>query len=128
MSWQPASERNDPLAVRGAWAALEALSPRTFRRPEDLIDGNPRQVADFLEGGSPWQQDEPPPEHRKRYYLVVLGCIPMQQATDDLVTAFGRDEERVSWRQHEKAAISACWRGKYCRLISRLSAPNLPCA
>src|SRR3546814_16230845 len=34
---------NEPTAILAAWTALEALSPMTYRRPEDLAGGDRRR-------------------------------------------------------------------------------------
>jgi len=43
---------------------------------------------------------------KQLYYQVILGSIPIGRATEDLVKAFGDDEER-SQRPRDKAAIGA---------------------
>ena len=97
---------NEPAAILAAWTALEALSPQTYRRPEDLTAGDRSCVADLSTGHVPWGTGERSRPKRQLYYQVILGAIPMDQATESLVKAFGEDEERSS-RAREKAAIAA---------------------
>lgn len=97
---------NEPAAILAAWTALEALSPQTYRRPEDLAAGDRSCVADLSAGRVPWGTGECSRRHRQLYYQIILGAIPMDRATQELVKAFGDDEERGS-RAREKAAIAA---------------------
>lgn len=98
---------NEPQAILSAWIALEALSPQTYRRAEDLAAGDRSCVADFSASSPlPWERGERSRPKRQLYYQVILGAIPMDKATEELVRAFGHDEERNS-RLREKAAIAA---------------------
>lgn len=97
---------DQPSAILASWIALEALSPQTYRRPEDLAAGDRRCVADMSTGRVPWGTGERSRPKKQLYYQVILGSIPMGRATEDLVKAFGDDEER-SQRASEKAAIGA---------------------
>lgn len=97
---------NEPAAILAAWIALEALSPQTYRRPENLAAGNPRCVADLSAGRVPWATREPAGQNKKLYYQVILGSVLMERATEDLVKAFSNDEER-SPRIREKAVVGA---------------------
>ena len=97
---------NEPSAVPATWIALEALSPQTYRRPEDLAAGDRRCVADLSTGRVPWGMGERSRPKKQLFYQVILGSVPIGRATEDLVKAFGDDEER-SQRAREKAAIAA---------------------
>lgn len=97
---------NEPAAILAAWTALEALSPQTYRRPEDMAAGDRSCVANLSTGRVPWGIRERSRPKRQLYYQIILGAIPMDRATDELVKAFGDNEERGS-RAREKAAIAA---------------------
>jgi hypothetical protein len=97
---------NEPQAILAAWTALEALSPQTYRRPEDLAAGERRRVAELKMSPLPWERGEPSKPKHQLYYQVILGSIPMDKATEELVKAFGQDEE-LGARLREKAAIAA---------------------
>jgi uncharacterized protein YqcC (DUF446 family) len=97
---------NEPRAILSAWTALEALSPQTYRRPEELAAGDRNCVAEFSASLAPWQRGERSRPQKQLYYQVILGAILMNKATEELVKAFGQDEER-SERLREKAAIAA---------------------
>ena len=97
---------NEPQAILSAWTALEALSPQTYRRSEDLATGDRTCVADLSASPLPWQRGERSRPNRQLYYQVILGAIYMDKATEELVRAFGHDEERNS-RLREKAVIAA---------------------
>jgi hypothetical protein len=90
--------------ILAAWTALEALSPQTYRRPEDLGTGDRRCVVDLSTGHLPWLAGEDSRPRKQLYYHVVLGAIRMDRATEALVKAFGTSEER-SPPAKEKAAI-----------------------
>ena len=100
-----ASDR--PAAILQAWTALEALSPQTYQRPEDLVAGDRGCVADISKDRLPWRSGgEPSRPGYALYYQVVLGAIPMDEATEDLENAFGKNEEH-SEQARKKAAIAA---------------------
>jgi hypothetical protein len=105
-SFTPATAANEPTAILATWTALETLSPQTYRRAEDLAGGDRRCVADLSTARIPWGSGERSRPKRRLYYQVVLGSILMGPATEDLVNAFGHDEEQRQ-RVGEKAAIGA---------------------
>ena len=97
---------NEPAAILATWTTLEVLSPQTYRQPEDLAAGDRRTVANLSEKGLPWYNGERSRPNYQLYYQVILGSIRMDRATDELVKAFGEDEERIR-PEREKAAIAA---------------------
>lgn len=105
-SFPPPRGCNEPAAILGAWTAFEALSPQTYRRPEDLAAGDRRCVAELSAGRVPWRTGEPSRPRRQLYYQIILGAIPMGRATEELVQAFGADQERAP-RVREKAVLAA---------------------
>ena len=91
----PAAEgRNEPGAILATWTALEALSPQTYRRPEDLAGGDRRCVVSLSNGRLPWEIGERSRPNYQLYYQVPLGSVSMEAATQELIKAFGEDEER----------------------------------
>ena len=95
-----------PDAILSAWTAIEALSPQTYRRPEDLAAGDKRCFAPLAKDKLPWEDGERSRKNYRLYYLVVLGAIPMAKAAELLTAAFGENEEQTP-RLREKAAIAA---------------------
>jgi len=86
----PASKgRNEPAAILATWTALEALSPQTYRRPEDLAGGDRRCVVSLSNGRLPWEIGERSRPNYQLYYQVPLGSISMEAATEELIKAFG---------------------------------------
>lgn len=71
-----------------------------------MAAGDRSCVASLASSPLPWERGEKSRPKRQLYYQVILGAIPMDQATNELVRAFGEDEERGS-RAREKAAIAA---------------------
>lgn len=62
----------DPASsVLSAWIALEALSPQTYRRPEDLASGDKRCVANIAPQ-LPWNQNERSRPNKKLFFQIVL--------------------------------------------------------
>lgn len=102
----PPTVTNQPSAILATWTALEALSPQTYRRPADLVNGDNRCVAQFDGDDLPWFREERSRPKQQLYYQVVLGSIPVDRATDELIRTFGDDEER-SRKEREKAALAA---------------------
>lgn len=102
----PSAVTNKPAAILSAWTALEALSPQTYRRPADLVNGDNRCVAPFEGDDLPWFRREPSRRNYQLYYQVILGCVPVDRATNELIRAFGEDEERGR-KEREKAALAA---------------------
>jgi hypothetical protein len=105
----PPSERprgvDEQSAILSAWTALEALSPQTYRTPENCAGDDRSRVA-FLDDGLPWTRGERSRPDKQLYYQLVLGSVRMDDATQRLVRAFGADEERRD-RAREKAILAA---------------------
>lgn len=100
-------ERNEPRGIIGGWIALEALSPQTYRRPEDLVSGDRGCVVRLSDGRLPWHLGERSRPNRRLYYQIVLGSISMGPATTELIRTFGSDEEMERRPVTEKAALAA---------------------
>jgi AAA domain len=98
--------QNEAMAILEAWTALEALSPQTYRRPEDFAGGDRRCVVSLSAGHLPWEMGERSRPNYQLYYQVPLGSIAMEAATEELIKAFGDNDER-SRRVHERAAMAA---------------------
>ncbi len=95
------------IAVLTAWTALEALSPQTYRRVEDLADGDGRRIAVLSKNKLPWSRSgESDREGYRLYYQIILGAIPMSRATEELMRCFGSDEEYGEWSS-DKAVIAS---------------------
>jgi hypothetical protein len=67
----------------------------------------------------PWIKGETSRPKRQLYYQVILGAIPMDRATDDLVRAFGAHRrsslpsDRRHLRKHSAAGanpVTVFWR------------------
>lgn len=104
--FKPSGRKDDPSSILAAWTALEALSPQSYKRPEDLASGERSRIVPLVGAGLPWERGlKAKPKHRL-YFQVVFGCIALDRATDLLVEAFGEDEER-SRPDGRKAVIAA---------------------
>jgi hypothetical protein len=77
------------MAILDAWTALEALSPRTFQRPEVLADGDRRAVASLDEAKLPWEGiGEKARPHTRLFYQVVLGTVDFGAAVERLLSVY----------------------------------------
>ncbi len=102
----PPGRKDDPAAILSAWTAFEALSPQSYKRPEDLASGERSRVVPLSGADLPWRRGlKAKPKHRL-FFQIVLGSIALDRATDLLVEAFGEDEER-SRPDGKKAVIGA---------------------
>ncbi len=104
-SFESTGRKNDPQAILAAWTALEALSPQSYIRPEDMASGDRTRVA-FFEHELPWGPDARDKPNHRLYFEVVLGAIALDKAADELVKAFGEDEERPL-HDGKRAAIAS---------------------
>lgn len=102
----PEKKFKDPIVARlVSWIALEALSPQSFRNPEDLAAGDRNCVAK-LKISLPWEKGERSRKNYKLYYEVILGSIKVDVATEKLVALFGDDEEKQRPGQTRSAIAS----------------------
>lgn len=104
-AFTPSGKLNDAQAILAAWTAIEALSPQSYKRPEDMASGDRSRVA-LLERGVPWGPHARSKPNHRLYFEVVLGAIALDKATDELVKVFGEDEER-SRPDRRRAAIGS---------------------
>ncbi|WP_372012379.1 AAA domain-containing protein [Tistrella mobilis] len=104
-SFSPSGRPDDARAILAAWTALEALSPQSYKRPQDLAAGDRSRVAQ-LERGAPWGASARSRPNYKLYFEVFLGAIALDRASDDLARAFGEGVER-SRPDGKKAAIGS---------------------
>ena len=103
-SWEEMAERDFPLPdiarplppisnrpdeILSAWLAWEVLSPQTYRRSEDLADGERWRVAEFEKTALPWDGKlENARPKTNLFYQIYLGAIRMDRATKLLLQAF----------------------------------------
>lgn len=90
--FEHAGKKNEPRAILAAWTALEALSPQSYKRPEDMASGDRSRVALF-QRGVPWRTGARSRPNTRLYFEVVLGAILLNKATEALGKVFGADEE-----------------------------------
>ena len=90
--WPQATSPNTPASLLTSWTALEALSPQTYKSPEDLALGQ-RTIAP-LGSTPPWTTGEKPKKKDHTfYYQVVLGNVQVDKATAALARTFDPDSE-----------------------------------
>jgi len=83
---------NEPTNILSTWIALEVLSPKTFKRPEDILDGNKSNVVLLDSHHLPWENGGEKSQPKKRlYYHVVLGAMKMDVANRLLLQSFSDD-------------------------------------
>lgn len=79
------SNKNNPLDILNAWTAIEVFSPQTYKRPQDL-QGN-GSVA-YLQDGEPWFRGEKSRPNCNLYYIVYLGAVELEKATEKLLSIY----------------------------------------
>lgn len=91
---RPADSYADrPADILSAWTALEVLSPYTFAKPSDLVEGDERRIARFSDQlFMPWANGgERARPSTQLFYHIVLGAVRMEEATKALLEAFVDD-------------------------------------
>lgn len=78
---------NRPEDIIDTWTALEALSPQTYKKPNDLVIGQ-GSVAYLKNGNEPWLKGEKSRPKHQLYYAVYLGAINLEQATENLLKQY----------------------------------------
>ncbi|MFI4956529.1 MAG: AAA domain-containing protein [Gammaproteobacteria bacterium] len=106
MSSEHVKKENEAQSIISTWIAQEALSPQTYRQPKDLALGDQSCIADISTVHLPWFTGEKPRFNKELFYQIILGSIPMGKATDQLIKAFGADDEMPE-RNQERAIIAA---------------------
>jgi hypothetical protein len=79
---------NVPTAILDAWTALEVLSPQGFRKPEELVGGEPWRVAAFDPELLPWERRERVRDKYRLYYQILLGTVAHDPALEILLARF----------------------------------------
>lgn len=86
---QPARLAEWPGNLMAAWTALEVLSPQTFRKVEDIVDGDHRRVARIDRTSLPWENGgERSVPNKKLFYQLLLGVVRVGEAADELVSRY----------------------------------------
>lgn len=76
---------NYPLDILETWTSIEVFSPQTYRWPKDLKGTEP--VA-YIKDGEPWFKNEKSRQGCNLYYIIYLGAIKLDQATQKLISIF----------------------------------------
>lgn len=94
---QPLTPISDqPENILDTWTVLEALSPQSYKRADDLVIGD-GSVVWLRDGQEPWLRGEKSRPKRNLYYLVYLGAIDIESAIQKLLSIFQDDRiERPS--------------------------------
>lgn len=83
---------NKPQDIIDTWTILEALSPQRYRRPNDLAVGG-GSIAYLNEGREPWISGEKSRPSCNLYYVLYLGAIDLEKASEKLASIF--NDKRV---------------------------------
>jgi len=78
---------NNPEDIIDAWTVIEALSPQTYKKPDDLVIGT-GSVAYLRGGDEPWTKGEKSRPKHQLYYIVYLGAIKLDLATEQLLKLY----------------------------------------
>lgn len=99
---------NHPIDILSTWYALEVLSPQTFKKPEDLAQGNSQIVSPFSYKELPWENERkrpPAPAHHDIFYHILLGSLNMNPINELLLKKFG-DEFGERPAPKQKSALA----------------------
>ena len=99
--YEPAT--NDPLDILESWTAIEAFSPQTYKRPQDLQGGG--SVA-YFKDGEPWFRGEKSRPRCNLYYVIYIGAVELEKATENLISIY-QDKRVERPATHGKAALGA---------------------
>lgn len=83
---------NRPEDILDAWTALEALSPQSYKKPKDLVVPG-GSVAYLRHDQEPWLKYEKARPKTQLYYVVHLGCVDLEKATEKLLAVY--KDERI---------------------------------
>ncbi|NIM14992.1 MAG: hypothetical protein GTO45_23750 [Candidatus Aminicenantes bacterium] len=102
---EPADEppTNDPLDILESWTSMEVLSPQTYKRPHDLQGSG--SVA-YFKDGEPWLRGEKSRPKCNLYYIIFLGAIELDKATENLISIY-QDKRVERPAAQGKAALGA---------------------
>lgn len=96
---------NTPPDILDAWTVIEALSPQTYKRPTELVIGQ-GSVAYLTSGREPWLLGEKSRPKNNLYYLVYLGAIDLERATQKLLALYqDKRIERPSVRGYASLGV-----------------------
>jgi hypothetical protein len=102
---EPADEpaTDDPLNILESWKSIEVFSPQTFKRPQDLQGGG---STAYFKDGEPWFRGEKSRPNCNLYYIVYLGAIKLDKATENLISIY-QDKRVERPAAQGKAALGA---------------------
>lgn len=114
---QSIQEHSPTEQVLNSWIAMEVLSPVTFRQPENLCDGDPKNVIKFSDRCGPLPWEDGVDRYRKGYrlyYQIILGSVSMKSATEELLKVYSdsREQRPVSSGKAALASVMVDERGK----------------
>lgn len=96
---------NTPPDILDAWTVIEALSPQTYKKPNELVIGQ-GSVAYLTVGREPWVLGEKSRPKNNLYYLVYLGSVNIERATQKLLALYqDKRVERPSVRGNASLGV-----------------------
>lgn len=78
---------NNPEDIIDSWTVIECLSPQSYKRPEDLVFGL-NSLAYIHNNKEPWFNNEKAKPKYQLYYIVYLGSIKLEPATEQLLKRY----------------------------------------
>lgn len=98
---------NNPQDILSSWIALEVLSPQTFRKRSDLVNGSNSRIVSLDDGVLPWEVPGVP--RRKGYsmfYHVIIGTVDFERAISALLEVYA--DKRPERPQTKGEAVLGC--------------------
>ena len=82
---------NKPQSILDTWTALEALSPQSYQREQDLVVGQGAVLQMEQGRPEPWNSGVTSIPKHQLYFHVYLGAVRLGPATEALLKTFGDD-------------------------------------
>lgn len=91
---------NIPQDIIDSWIMVEALSPESYKKPNDLAFADDAKLLSFHDRRLPWTDPKPPAKNKQAYYFVYLGSVRMSNAVRNLLRIYQDNRiERPSDKQ-----------------------------
>jgi hypothetical protein len=98
-------QKDTPDSILSTWISLEVLAPVTYKDPVKLAGDDRTCIAKIGHDQPPWERGEPSRPNYKLFYLVVFGEVSMDTTMEDLLRAFG-DNDETPKRQGTRAPVA----------------------
>ncbi len=95
---------NKAQNILDSWTVVEALSPEGYKKPEKLASAQHGALMPLNAGQEPWLNDHPASKNKQVYYLIYLGAVRLDLASESLLNIY-RDVRGERKNNHGFAAL-----------------------